>query len=142
MLAKDDIINKEIELPAVMDNFNGFMNFIESNLTIAGVGKIIADKITTASEEIITNIINYAYSASGGSLKIDFNYKPGRITVIFIDEGARFNPLDSPDVNVALPLEKREAGGLGIFLAKNLMDGMSYEYKEGKNHLSLVKFIS
>jgi anti-sigma regulatory factor (Ser/Thr protein kinase) len=118
------------------------MNFIESNLEIAGVDKIIANKIMTSSEEIITNIINYAYPNAVGSLKIKFIYKPGKITITFIDEGAPFNPLEKPGVDITLPLENREAGGLGILMAKNLMDEMKYEFKKGKNHLSLIKFIS
>ena len=35
--------------------------------------------------------------------------------------------------------EDREIGGLGILLTKKLMDDVSYEYKDGKNVLKIVK---
>ena len=35
--------------------------------------------------------------------------------------------------------EKRKIGGLGIFLVKEMMDEVSYEYADGKNILKLKK---
>ncbi|MBR1738586.1 MAG: ATP-binding protein, partial [Firmicutes bacterium] len=35
--------------------------------------------------------------------------------------------------------EERNIGGLGIFLTKKLMDEVSYENKDGKNILTLMK---
>ena len=36
-------------------------------------------------------------------------------------------------------IEKRKIGGLGIFLVKEMMDEVSYEYADGKNILKLKK---
>ena len=35
--------------------------------------------------------------------------------------------------------EGRPIGGLGIFMTKKLMDDVAYEYKDGKNILTLKK---
>ena len=44
---------------------------------------------------------------------------------------------DDPDVT--LSANERDIGGLGIFMTKNLMDDVSYEYKDGQNILTLKK---
>jgi len=36
-------------------------------------------------------------------------------------------------------IEKRKIGGLGIFLVKEMMDEVSYEYADGQNILKLKK---
>ncbi|MBQ6739008.1 MAG: ATP-binding protein, partial [Synergistaceae bacterium] len=35
--------------------------------------------------------------------------------------------------------EEREIGGLGIFMVKKSMDDIKYEYKDGKNILTITK---
>ena len=50
-----------------------------------------------------------------------------------------YDPLAKDDPDVTLSAEDRQIGGLGIFLTKKLMDDMSYEYKDGKNILTLRK---
>ena len=50
-----------------------------------------------------------------------------------------YNPLEKDDPDVTLSVEDREIGGLGIFMVKKSMDDMYYEYKDGKNILTLMK---
>ncbi len=38
-----------------------------------------------------------------------------------------------------LDIEDRPVGGLGIFLIREMMDSMSYEYKDGCNVLKLTR---
>ena len=50
-----------------------------------------------------------------------------------------YNPLEKDDPDTTLSAEDRKIGGLGIFLVKKSMDDMRYEFKDGKNILTLVK---
>ena len=43
------------------------------------------------------------------------------------------------DLNVTLPAGKRRIGGPGIFLMKQLMDGVSRTHRKGKSTLTLKK---
>ncbi|MBR5361138.1 MAG: ATP-binding protein, partial [Lachnospiraceae bacterium] len=70
---------------------------------------------------------------------IDISGDPGTVTVQFSDEGIPYDPLSKEDPDVKATLEEREIGGLGIFMVKKTMDSMSYEYKDGKNVLTLTK---
>jgi anti-sigma regulatory factor (Ser/Thr protein kinase) len=59
--------------------------------------------------------------------------------ITFIDSGIEYNPLAKTDPDVTLKVEDREIGGLGIFLVKKCMDDVRYEYKDGKNVLTIEK---
>jgi len=55
------------------------------------------------------------------------------------DKGKPFNPLLLPEVDTAKGIEDRPIGGLGIHFVKKLTESQHYEYKEGKNVLTLTK---
>ena len=52
-----------------------------------------------------------------------------------------FDPLEREDPDVTLSAEERDVGGLGILMTKKLMDEVSYEYRDGKNVLTLKKLL-
>ena len=60
-------------------------------------------------------------------------------SLTFIDSGMPFDPLKNEDPDMSLSAEERSIGGLGFFLAKQTMDQVEYEYKDGKNILTLKK---
>ena len=53
-----------------------------------------------------------------------------------------FNPLEHADPNVHATVQERKVGGLGIFLVKKTMNMVEYDYKDGKNILTIKKNIS
>ena len=55
------------------------------------------------------------------------------------DDGVPFNPLNAPTPDTSKPLEERCIGGLGIHLVRLIMDSLSYEWREGRNHLVAKK---
>ena len=57
--------------------------------------------------------------------------------MIVADNGIQYNPLEKPDPDVTLPPESREQGGLGIFIVKNSVDDINYQYHDYKNILTL-----
>ena len=131
---------KEIELKADLKNFDLFMEFINSQLMDSEIDDYDKNKVMTVCDEIIVNVIHYAYKNGEGNLQIIFNSNPQRIVFTFVDSGEEFNPLEKPDTDTTLSLDEREVGGLGIFMIKQLMDIVQYEYKENKNHLTIVKY--
>ena len=62
-----------------------------------------------------------------------------KIKVILKDQGKPYNPLKREDPDITLKANRRKVGGLGIFMAKNLLDEISYERKENSNILYLEK---
>ena len=58
------------------------------------------------------------------------------------DSGKAFDPTQMPDADVTLSADERQIGGLGIFLIRQIMDDVRYERADGRNVLTLTKFIS
>ena len=113
--------------------------FIDSVMDGAEIDALRQAHIATSVEEIFVNIANYSYSPGEGTVTIIAEAKQDRFVVQFHDSGKPFNPLDMEDPDVSLPADKRQPGGLGIFMVKQMMDGVEYRRAEGKNILTLVK---
>ena len=96
-----------------------------------------------AAEEIFVNIANYAYAPEKGRavVRVEVSDDPVTVTITFIDQGVPYDPLKREEPDVTLSAEERKIGGLGIFLTKKTMDNVSYEYRDGKNILTLKKKI-
>ena len=98
-------------------------------------------EIDVAAEEIFVNIANYAYAPKEGkaSVRVQVSEDPAEVTISFADSGTPYNPLEKEDPDVTLSAEEREIGGLGIYMTKEFMDHVSYEYRDGKNILTMRK---
>ena len=97
------------------------------------------NQIHLAVEEIFVNIVQYAYKDKVGICTITIDDNEDNIDFVFEDNGIQFNPLEKELPDVTLPSDKREIGGLGIFLIEKTMDKIEYKYENGKNILKISK---
>ena len=61
--------------------------------------------------------------------------------ITFEDTGVPYDPLAKEDPDVTLKAQDREIGGLGVFMVKKNVDDVKYEYRDGKNVLTIKKAI-
>jgi|WetSurMetagenome_2_1015567.scaffolds.fasta_scaffold00045_39 serine/threonine-protein kinase RsbW len=129
-----------LTVPAVMERFKEMNDFIERESLAAGFDRKTTNKILLAGEEILVNVIHYAYS-NGGDLTISCGPAPGAggIVIEISDSGVAFNPLDAGEPDLSLPVEERPIGGLGIFMVKNIMDEVRYKRENGRNVFTMTK---
>jgi len=132
-------MSMRLKVSAKMDHFEESLGFIEERLREIGIDERVLAKVLTASEEIIVNIIQYAYRESEGDFFIDIEDQPDRTELSFSDYGQPFDPLRKPDADTTLKAHEREIGGLGILMVKKLMDGVHYDFRDGKNILTITK---
>lgn len=102
--------------------------------------QLAPDKIfnlNLAIEEAVVNVMNYAYPGKEGKVYLQAYDEDGHVFVVIEDEGIPFDPLAKDDPDVTLAAEDRPIGGLGIFLVKELMTDVSYEWKGGRNILKV-----
>lgn len=101
-------------------------------------------KIRLAVEETVENVVRYAYSGGIGWLEVgtEFDTSSLILSIELRDAGVPFNPLLAPDPDVTLSAEDRQIGGLGIFLCKQLMDSVTYNYIDNCNVLHMQKKIN
>jgi anti-sigma regulatory factor (Ser/Thr protein kinase) len=98
--------------------------------------------ITLALEEIITNIISYAYEdKEEHQIHVQFALEGPVLVLEVQDDGIPFNPLEVSEVDINQPFEERQPGGLGLFFVRNLTDEMAYRREEDTNILTMKKKI-
>jgi anti-sigma regulatory factor (Ser/Thr protein kinase) len=94
-------------------------------------------------EEIVSNIIKYGYKDNEEhQIDIQINLERNILTLEVKDDGNPFNPLEVGNTAVERPLDERGAGGMGIYIVKNLMNKSEYHRVENSNILLLKKYIT
>ncbi|WP_407414697.1 ATP-binding protein [Methanobrevibacter sp.] len=88
-----------------------------------------------AVEELFVNIVNYS-NADYIIVNVDYD---GDLTIEFIDNGIEFDPTSHESSKKSGDINEVEVGGLGILLAKDYADEMTYTYENGENHLKVIK---
>ena len=131
----------ELVISALKENLEEVQDFVSERLEAANCPLKAQMQINVAVEEIFVNIASYAYQPEAGkaTVRVEVCEDPVSVTITFIDHGVPYDPLAKKDPDVTLSAQEREIGGLGIFMTKRLMDGVSYEYLNGKNILTLKK---
>ena len=134
---------KELNVLANVDNIDEVMEFVTEEIEKLNCSIKVQTQIETAVEELFVNIAHYAYKPDEGpaTVRVEVENDPPAISITFIDQGVPYDPLAKADPDVTLSAEERQIGGLGIFMVKESMDDIDYEYKDGKNILHIRKLI-
>jgi anti-sigma regulatory factor (Ser/Thr protein kinase) len=128
----------ELEIEGKLENLSLIGEFIGDTMRSFGLDNHKIFDVQMAVDEACTNIIEYGYTEEVGMIDIICLKRGVDIMVIIKDEGKQFDPttVQPPDLNASL--EERKTGGLGIYFMKKLMDEVKYEFKDGKNVLTMV----
>ena len=135
---------KEICTKADKKNIEEVFAFVDGELAATeSISRKDALKLHMIVDEIFSNISEYAYGDTKGDVKVSYKYdgKKDAVTITFTDEGTPYNPLSSEEPDITLSAKERKAGGLGLFMVKNVVDDIRYEYADGKNILILTKIV-
>ena len=132
---------KELIVEAKRENLPEVQAFIEEQLDEVDCPMTTRIAIDVAVEELFINIASYAYEHGEGIavVQVTVHEEPLSVEITFIDNGVQYDPLAKPDPDTTLSAKERKKGGLGIFMVKKTMDNVSYEYKDGKNILTITK---
>ena len=135
---------KELVIEAKKPNLDAVLSFIDEQLGEAECSKKTRMTIDVAVEELFVNISSYAYDPKIGTavVQVSVHNEPLSVEITFIDNGKPYDPLAKPDPDVTLDAEHRQIGGLGIFMVKKSMDDVQYEYKDGRNILTIKKVLN
>lgn len=133
----------EITLDATVENITVITKHVDDILESIGCALDTQYIIDIVVDELFGNIAKYAYVDGAGvvTVRFDYNKKSDLVTITFIDSGIPFNPLLKETPDLELSTEERAIGGLGIYMVKKCVDDIEYEYKDGKNILTVKKFL-
>ncbi|MDD6208523.1 MAG: ATP-binding protein [Clostridiales bacterium] len=134
----------ELNIEAKTENLDQVLAFVVGKLEELDCPMKAQMQIEIAVEELFVNIANYAYNPEVGpaTVRVDVLDEPLSVVITFIDNGVPYDPLAKEDPDVEKTARNRQIGGLGIYMVKQSMDDINYEYKDGKNILSIKKKIN
>jgi Amt family ammonium transporter len=129
------IKNQLLEINAVNKRFASFAEDF-------GIPPQISTKFNIIFDELLNNVISYAYRDDNEhDIEVKMEAWGNRLVVTITDDGVPFNPLNVDTPDTSLSLEEREIGGMGIHLVRNLIGDVSYQRHIGKNITTMIEIL-
>jgi anti-sigma regulatory factor (Ser/Thr protein kinase) len=119
-----------------LDSLGAIAQYVMKSATDAGLDKKAAYRLRLAVDEIATNIIIHGYEEAGleGNVCVRATINEHSLTIRLEDSAIPYDPhVRKGPEDLDQPIEKRQIGGLGVYLALEGVDEFSYEYVGDRN---------
>ena len=104
--------------------------FLDAALAGLPAGAEVVGDLRLAVDELFTNMVRHQ-PEGGEQVELSVDHQGTRILLRLVDHGVeRFDPTAAPDPDFDVPAGDRREGGLGIYLTRQLMGAVRYEYDE------------
>jgi anti-sigma regulatory factor (Ser/Thr protein kinase) len=131
-----------LTVPANVNHLRHVTKLVNQAALQVGFSGSQLNRIELAVDEACSNIIQHAYTAhteDTGFIHIRIYGEPRqRITIVLIDNGQPFDLDSVPTHNPEAPLEEVKIGGLGLFLIRQTMDEVHFEFDLAFDALEVV----
>jgi len=113
--------------------------FARAKAQQAGFPAARVDEIELVVEEVVANICHYSYGDRLGNVELACRLTDGStLELDFADGGRPFDMLAVPEQNLAVDIDQRGLGGVGVPMMRALVDRASYRRDGQRNLLCLV----
>lgn len=123
--------------PGTLDSLEAIRNFVGDAAARAGLDAGAVYRLSLAVDEVATNVVMHGYEENdcSGSIELDSAIENGMLVVRMFDTSPEYAPGEHEVLpeDLAVPLEEREPGGLGLFLTAQNTDHFHYERRDGRN---------
>ncbi|OLE27016.1 MAG: hypothetical protein AUG44_11285 [Actinobacteria bacterium 13_1_20CM_3_71_11] len=131
-----------LRVPAVLDSLDDVVRYVRELARRAGLSSRRTGQLRLATEELVTNVIMHGYrsgSTPDCAVELQGGVDGGQVWLRIVDDAPAFDPTRVPEPDdLRRPLIDRMPGGLGLYLARSCVDGMSYELVNGRNTVTLT----
>ncbi len=129
---------ERVELPATVESIEAFRSLVAGVATTRGITGIPQGMLLMALEELLTNIVYYAYPPDApGVIAVEIDPGDRDLVMRVRDRGAPFDMTQKPEPDLSLGVDDRPVGGLGVFLVRKVMEEVRYERLGDENVLHL-----
>jgi len=114
--------------------------FVISQAKLVGLNDQDIYNVQLAVDEACSNIIEHAYGGENiGDIVCTCSAYPNQLEILLIDHGQKFNPQQVKRPKVGAPIDEYGPRGAGLYLIKNIMDDVDFEFFEGETRLRMIK---
>ncbi len=136
---------EKLIVPAIRDSLSIISDYVKEMAKQAGLDRQKSGNLRRAVDEIATNIIEHGYAKKEdrGIIELEAQLDRAALIISLEDTGISYNPTEHPPPNdLEKPLEEREIGGLGVYLAQISVDKLIYERIGQRNCNRLIVYLS
>jgi len=130
-----------LRVNADLKNLSSVADFTTESTRELGLDDKGVFQLQLAVDEVVSNIIIHGYTHQTGTIHLIIWKENDKIHIRIQDRGEPFDPLKADSPDLSMPLEERSPGGLGIHFLKTVTDSVHYQFKGGKNILTLTKYL-
>ena len=135
-------MEKEIRIKNQISELEKIARFIEEICEELGLSMELQMDLNLVIEEMVTNIIFYAYPKDvEADIELLVKSDGKELTFVLSDQGKAFDPTARESTDLSVNPAERDLGGMGIFIVKNIMNDVIYQRLGGKNLLTMIKDI-
>jgi serine/threonine-protein kinase RsbW len=130
-----------LRVPAALDSLDDVVRYVRELARRAGLSSRRTGQLRLAAEELVTNVIMHGYrsgSTPDCAVELEGGVDGDRVWLRIVDDAPAFDPTRVPEPDLRRPLIDRVPGGLGLYLARSCVDGMTYESVDGRNTVTLI----
>ncbi len=107
------------QIPAAQSELQRIIGMVETFCAANKLPETISNQMKLALDEVLSNIVKYAYSASeNGIIDVELTYANNKFMATVEDCGVAFDPLRSQEQLAAGPLKTLEGRRIGDFLCE------------------------
>jgi serine/threonine-protein kinase RsbW len=124
-----------------MENLVVIADFVAAVAERLGLDDDETFALQMAIDEACSNVMEHAYRGrSDGQVSVRLQALDDQVVVTIHDQGEPFDPQSVPRPDTSAPLQKRQNGGLGLYLMEKLMDSVEWGFDpERGNTLTMRK---
>lgn len=127
------------EFKREFSSLDGIFTFLSEAMDGIPVSEEGMYAINLAVEEFFTNMVKYG-KGSQDDVLVSVDQEGNQAVVRLVQRGVeRFDPTATGEIDMSIPLEERKIGGLGIHLAKHMLDDIRYSYFDGASTITIIK---
>ena len=133
-------MKRELTFKNEEQELNRVAEFMETVCDELQLDMHLAMKLQVAMEEMVTNVIFYAYpEGTCADITLTAESDGKEVTFMLSDSGRPFDPTAKEDADIDVNPMDREQGGMGILIVKNTMYEVTYERLGSTNQLTMKK---
>ena len=127
-----------LRVDARPESLAAIRRFVRATAADAGLDGERTDGLVQAVDESATNVMVHGYRLAPGEIEVEARRDGDDLVVLLRDRAPAFDPTSVPEPDLRAP--RRRAGGMGVFLARELCDEVRYRRMPGGgNELALVQ---
>lgn len=126
-----------VRLAAELDSLAEVVRYVRATASLACLPERQTNRLRLAVEELVTNVVTHGRAPE--VIELEGGVDPDCTWLRVEDTASPFDPTSvAGPADLDRPLAEREPGGLGLYLARSMVDQMIYEYANGRNRTTVV----